>query len=94
METNVPVSPPRPSGPTKIGDPNAPDHFGYPPGSGEGLASGQEQTDCAKELANKISWVLGSTYRLPYSNKKGPVYRFAQLAALAIIRAQGYSKSK
>lgn len=68
--------------------------IGYPPGPGEGEASGQEQTDCIKELTNKLAWVLGSTYKSQYSHKKGPVYHFAQLAALGIVRAQGYSKSK
>ncbi len=68
--------------------------IGYPPGPGKGEASGQEQSDCVKELTNKLAWVLGSTYSAQYSGKKGPVYKFAQLAALGIVRAQGYSKSK
>lgn len=68
--------------------------LGYPPGKGEEEASGQEQTDCVKELTNKLAWVLGSTYKRAYSGKKGPVHSFAELAALGIVRAQGYSKSK
>jgi len=72
----------------------AKDSIGYPAGPGPEEASGQEQTDCVKELTNKLAWVLGSTYKRTYSSKHGPVQDFAKLAALGIVRAQGYSKSK
>ena len=73
---------------------NGEDSLGYPPGSGDGQAGGQEQTDCVKELTNKLCWVLGSTYGKNYSSKKGPVYFLAQRIAKGIVRASGYSKSK
>lgn len=94
METPNTEPPARPRRPPKATFGNAPDSLGYPPGSGEGFASGQDQTDCVKELANKLAWVLGSTYKKTYSSKRGPVRSFAELAALGIVRAQGYSKSK
>lgn len=82
-----------PSGPpTTYG--HAPDNFGFPPGSGPGMASGQEQTDCVKELTNKLAWVLGSTYKKTYSSNKGPVHLYAQRIAKGIVRGQGYSKTK
>lgn len=73
---------------------NAEDSLGYPPGSGQGFASGQEQTDCVRELANKLAWAIGSTYRKRYSTKKSPTFQLAQFAALAIVRQEGYSKSE
>jgi len=73
---------------------NAEDSLGYPPGGGEGLASGQEQADCVRELSNKFAWAIGSTYRKRYSTKKSPAYQLAQFAALAIVRQEGYSKSE
>lgn len=48
------------------------------------------QTDCFKELVNKIAWVLGSTYRQPYSAARSPVRLLAVRLAGAVLRSEGY----
>jgi len=40
------------------------------------------QTDVCKELVNKVAWVLGTTYRRPYSNMK----TLARAEAWAIVK--------
>lgn len=94
METPNSATPPRSGDSPQASFGNAQDSLGYPPGSGPGFASGQEQTDCVKELTNKIAWVLGSTYKKTYSSKRGPVHSLAQRVAKGIVKASGYSKSK
>jgi len=84
----------RSTGPPPASYGNGPDQLGFAPGSGPSFASGQEQSDCVKELTNKLAWVIGSTYKKTYSSKKGPVHAFAAKCAHGIVRAQGYSKSK
>jgi len=88
------AAPPRSGSPPPAIYGNAQDQLGFPPGSGPSFASGQEQTDCIKELTNKIAWVLGSTYKKTYASKKGPVHTLAARVAKGIVRTSGYSKSK
>ena len=48
------------------------------------------QTDCAKELVNKIAWVLGSTYRVPYANMRTEARQYAWRIVKKVIEDQGY----
>ena len=48
------------------------------------------QTDVFKELVNKLAWVLGSTYRVPYSNPRSPARQYALRIVQAVIRDNGY----
>jgi len=48
------------------------------------------QTDACKELVNKISWVLGTTYRRNYSNMKTVARAEAWEIVKQIIRNHGY----
>jgi len=48
------------------------------------------QTDAFKELVNKLSWALGSTYRQPYSGVRSPARQYAIKMAQAIMRDHGY----
>jgi len=50
------------------------------------------QTDCFKELINKLSWVLGSTYRQPYAGKNSPAREYALRMAQAVLRDHGYPR--
>lgn len=48
------------------------------------------QTDACKEMVNKISWVLGSTYRVSYSNMKTPARAYAWRIVKQVIKDHGY----
>jgi len=48
------------------------------------------QTDCFKELINKIAWALGSTYRTPFSNTSTATRILARQMATSVVRTQGY----
>lgn len=48
------------------------------------------QTDAFIELVNKLAWVLGSTYRVPYSNKSTFARQYAVTMAGAVRRDHGY----
>lgn len=48
------------------------------------------QTDVAKELCNKIAWVLGSTYRVPYANMRTDARQYAWRIVKKIIEDHGY----
>ncbi len=48
------------------------------------------QTDCAKELVNKIAWVLGSTYRVPYANMRTDARQYAWRIVKKVIEDHGY----
>ena len=48
------------------------------------------QTDAFKELVNKLSWALGSTYRTPYSGVRHPTRRLAIKMASYLVQSQGY----
>ncbi len=61
-----------------------------PLGNNPGDTISDLQTDAFKELINKFSWVLGSTYRKPYSNKGSAARKYALMMAMAVIRDNGY----
>jgi len=48
------------------------------------------QTDVVKELVNKLAWVLGSTYRKPYTSMRMPARAYAWKIVKAILRDHGY----
>ena len=48
------------------------------------------QTDCVKELVNKLSWVLGSTYRVPYANMRTDARQYAWRIVKRVIEDNGY----
>jgi len=48
------------------------------------------QTEVFKELINKFSWALGSTYRCPYSNQKTDARQLAIAMAKHVVGKQGY----
>lgn len=68
------------------------------PGSPEPLTLGvpapethsQLQQDVVAELANKLAWVLGSVYRMPYSNQRTLARKVAWILMGEIITEQGY----
>lgn len=60
--------------------------LGIPPGQAQ-LAL---QTDTCKEMVNKIAWVLGSTYRRPYSNMRSPARIYAWRIVKKILQDHGY----
>lgn len=72
-----------PFGHTLIDDP-----FGIPPREAQDAL----KADAYKELINKIAWVLGSTYRVNYSNTRMPARKYAQILVGAIIRDHGFPK--
>jgi len=48
------------------------------------------QTDAFKELINKLAWVLGSTYRAPYSRHRTLARDYAVKLAQVTVRDHGY----
>ena len=48
------------------------------------------QTDVAKELCNKIAWVIGSTYRVPYANMKTDARQYAWRIVKKVLLDHGY----
>lgn len=50
----------------------------------------QLTTDCYQELVNKLAWVLGSTYRVEYSNRRTRARTLAQRIANSIVKDSGY----
>jgi len=50
------------------------------------------QQDVYKELVNKLAWVLGSVYRVPYGNRKSPPRNVALKLAAEVIKTQGYPR--
>lgn len=48
------------------------------------------QTDCFKELINKLAWTLGSVYRKPYSGTKSPARTYALEIARVVIQEHGW----
>lgn len=78
----------RPSGHTSASD-VPPQMMGVPPE----YTHAALQTDAFKELINKLSWVLGSTYRTPYSNTRTTARLYALRMAKRVIADQGYPRS-
>jgi len=73
-----------PLGNTLIDDP-----LGIPPAETQDAL----KADAYKELINKISWALGSTYRVNYSNTRMPARGYAQVIVGAIVRDHGFPRS-
>lgn len=48
------------------------------------------QQDAVAELTNKLAWVIGSVYRMPYSNKKSLARRVAWEMMSDLITEHGY----
>lgn len=48
------------------------------------------QADVVKELANKVAWVLGSTYRVNYSSMRMPARAYAWRIVKKILEDHGY----
>jgi len=57
------------------------------------LVDGGSQTEVFKELINKLSWAIGSTYKRRYSGKGCEVTDYARMCAHAILRDHGYPAS-
>lgn len=62
-----------------------------------GLPASQVQPqltqDVFKELINKLAWCLGSTYRMPYANRRCAVRLLAVSLARAVVVEHGYPAS-
>lgn len=63
-------------------------------GVSAGQVGPQAQMDVFKELINKLSWALGSTYKKRYSGRKSPVADYSRMVAHAILRDHGYPVSE
>lgn len=48
------------------------------------------QTDIFKELINKLSWAIGSTYRRPYNNRRMRVRELAVKVATRLVSQEGW----
>lgn len=51
---------------------------------------GQAEWDFNKELRNKIAWVIGTAYGIPYSTGRSEAQVYALLIQCAIVRDHGY----
>lgn len=61
-----------------------------PLGIDAGKAIPKLQMDCFQELVNKLAWVIGSTYRVDYSNRKTTARIYAVALASRLIQDHGY----
>jgi len=50
------------------------------------------QQDVFKELVNKLAWVLGSTYRTPYSNRHMKARQLAIKLATRLVSQEGWPR--
>lgn len=73
--------------------PFVPAELGTPLGIPPSEAQAQLTSDSYKELVNKISWVLGSTYRVNYSNRLSVARQVATRVAAALVKECGYPRS-
>ena len=76
----------RPANLNPLADPTSDEPLGIPPLETH-LAL---QTDVAKELCNKIAWVLGSTYRVPYANMRTEARQYAWRIVKRVLEDHGY----
>lgn len=51
------------------------------------------QADAFKEVVNKLSWALGSSYRRPYNNGRMKVRQLAVKIATRLIAQEGWPRS-
>lgn len=63
--------------------------LGYPPSETQAAL----QQEVYKELVNKFAWVLGSTYRRNYSNRRSVARVAAQYLVGLTIREHGFPES-
>ena len=63
-----------------------PSHLGIPVGGTQPAL----QTEAYKELVNKLSWALGSTYGVPYTNMMTVARRWAVALATHTTTIHGY----
>jgi len=52
--------------------------------------TGQKEWDFKKELQNKISWVLGTSYGESYSKRRDDVQAYAARVVNAVVIDHGY----
>lgn len=71
---------------TETAEPTDPPPLGIPAPRAQPLL----QQDCFKELVNKLAWVLGSTYRVPYNNRRTAARAWALSLAKDTIAEHGY----
>lgn len=68
-----------------------------PPEGAFGIPSAEAQesqrAEIYKELINKFAWVLGSTYRVNYSNTRMPARMYAQRIVGKVIADHGFPHS-
>lgn len=64
-----------------------------PFGVGPSDTPSEIQITVFKELINKLSWTIGSTYKKRYSGKSTEVADYARMCAHAIVRDHGYPVS-
>jgi len=48
------------------------------------------QSDCYKELVNKLAWAIGSTYGVPYKTTRCPARLYALGLAQRVFADHGY----
>lgn len=69
-------------------------HTGAPERTELGIPAWQtnpsQQQDIMAELCNKLAWAIGSTYRMPYSNKRTLVRRVAWAMMGDLLVEHGY----
>lgn len=54
----------------------------------------QEEWDFRKELQNKLAWVVGTAYGVPYSKRMSEAQVYAERVVVALIRDHGYPNTK
>ena len=59
-------------------------------GEKPGLVAGEAQLAFAKELANKVAWVIGTAYGKRYSGKNTEVSKYSWRIVKALLRDHGY----
>lgn len=50
----------------------------------------QAEWDFKKELQNKLAWVMGTSYGVPYSKRRSEAQAYAARMVTAIVRDHGY----
>jgi len=80
-QLRTPQQLPPPEGSLQTGEP-----LGIPPHEAQ-LAL---HTDVCKEMVNKIAWVLGTTYRRSYSNRRTIARQLAWQIVKQVIEDHGY----
>ena len=56
--------------------------------------TGQSEWDVKKELQNKLAWVLGTTYGIPYSKRRDAAQAYASRMVTALVRDHGYPHTR